>query len=174
MVAYRHNRNDKEEMRHIIERVWMNPGKIVYRDAVGVAVKSPESIYNSFLFVQDMYGNNLNVKIHVLELKFIKEEFSPKGVAMLSQLAMKYFGQWYQCFGVVEERESDYSARFCINACSYNGAGKFVDNNMAYIGLRDMIISMIDKKVTFLYDSTVLFSNQNNNIGNYVAIDDFK
>lgn len=51
IIAYRHNRNNKEEMRNIIERVLLNPSKIVYRDAVGVAVESPESIYNSFLFV---------------------------------------------------------------------------------------------------------------------------
>lgn len=121
-----------------------------------------------------MCGDNLNVKMHVLELKFIKEEFGHEDVVMISRLTMLYFGKRYQCFVVVEESECDYRAKFCINACSYNGARKFTDNNMAYIGLRDVIFSMIGETITFLYDSTVLFTNQNNNIGNYVTIDDLK
>lgn len=103
----------------------------------------------------------------------LSKGFSPKNTFVVNSLE-KAYSVWYQCFVVIEESECDYRAKLCINACSYNGAGKFTDNNMAYIGLRDVIFSMTGEKITFLYDSTVLFTNQNNNISNYVAIDDLK
>ncbi len=172
MNVYRHNRNERDDMNRIIEYMWMNPGKIIYRDAVGVAVESSESISNSFLMVKDMCGANLNVRIHVMELCFEKSIISLEDMIRTVQTTLLYFGKYYQCFVVVEETENGYSSKFGINACSYNGIGKFVDNNAAYIWIKDMIFSMTDIETTFSYGKTVLFYNQNNNKCNYASVAD--
>lgn len=145
---------------------------VVYRDAVGVAVESSESISNSFILVQDMCGADLNVKLHVLEIGFNKADLDRDKVLLISKLTLRYFGHNYQCFVVVEEGNSEYRAKYCINACSYNGAGKFVDNNNTYIMLKGIICSMVETEMKFFYDSTVLFNNRDNNIGNYVTVNE--
>lgn len=170
MKVYRNKRNSHEEMLRIIDRIWNKSGSIIYRDAIGVAVESSESIVNSFLFVQDVYADNLNVKIHALELVFTKDQFDSEEMYHIVQSTLFYFGTSYQCFTVVEEYETEYRAVFGINACSYNRACKFTDNNHAYIKLRDMLVSLAGEKVTFIYDQTVLFTDQLNKGNNYLSV----
>ena len=95
-------------------------------------------------------------------------------IAIIVSIVLYYFYSAYQCFVVVEEREDGYHAMFGINACSYNGAGKFVDNNSAYIGLREVLKDLIGEKVSFNYDPTVLFTDQINKVGNYISVTDTK
>lgn len=170
MKVYRNKRNTKEDMIHIIDGIWNMGGMVVYKDAVGVTVGSLESIVNSFLFVQEAYAGNLNVKIHALELVFTKDQFDRKNMYHMVQSTLFYFGASYQSFVVVEEYETEYRAVFGINACSYNGACKFTDNNHAYIKLKDMLMSLAGGKVTFIYDQTVLFTDQINKENNYVSV----
>ena len=172
MKVYRNKRNTKEDVLHIVDGIWNRAGNIICKDAVGVAVDSLESIVNSFLFVQEVYAGNLNVKIHALELVFTKDQFDREKLYHMVQNTLLYFGSSYQCFVVVEEYETEYRAVFGINACSYNGACKFTDNNLAYIKLKDMLVSFAGGKVTFIYDQTVLFTDQLNKGNNYISVSD--
>lgn len=170
MKVYRNKRNSIGDMYCIIDSIWNKSGSIIYRDAIGVVVESSESIVNSFLVVQNACADNLNVKVHALELVFTKDQFQWEKVSHVVQSTLYYFGAAYQCFVVVEEMENEYKAMFAINACSYNGGGKFVDNNMAYLRLRDLITSLVGEKLTFIYDQTVLFEDQLNKKNNYLSV----
>ena len=170
MNVYRNSRNSREDLVRIIENIWNRPGKIVYTDAVGVVLGASESIANSFLFTQSICAENLNVKIHTLSLTFTKDQFHLEQVCRVAQSILLYLGMEYQCFLVVEEGETEYCVWFAINACSYNGASKFADNNQTYIKLREMLGTLIREKVMFIYDKTVLFEDQFDKRDNYVTL----
>jgi hypothetical protein len=174
MKVCRNKRNTLEDLEWIIGCMCNNTGKVVYMDAAGVVLGSTGFIVNSFLIAQNAYADNLNVKIHVLELIFTKDQFELERVINVVRRVLYYFYSAYQCFVIVEEREDGYHAMFGINACSYNGAGKFVDNNYAYIGLREVLKELIGEEVSFFYDPTVLFTDQINKVGNYISVTDTK
>ena len=172
MKVYRNARNTRSDLARIIGSIWDNNGNVIYKDAAGVVIESTRSIINSFLLVQNAFADRLNVKIHTIELFFSKEKFQIDKVVFVVQNTLNYFGMNYQCFVVVEECVDGYHAVFGINACSYNGARKVVDNNKAYINLGKMILMLTGEEVRFVYDQTVLFTDQSNKVNNYVSVSD--